>query len=87
MKIGQFVAELGRGLGLILRDIHRLFYRKIGARIWWVYLAAIFVAFLWATGQLWAILAQILTLLIICLGIGLMFRSLFRKKKKKEAKK
>ena len=36
--IGDAIAELGRGFGLIIRDIHRVMYRRFGARVWWFYI-------------------------------------------------
>ena len=81
--IAEAIVELGRGLGLIIRDVHQFFKRRVGARIWWIYLLLIFVVFLWATGQLWGIVISLLALAIVLFGLWLMIKPLLRGKKKK----
>ena len=63
--IGRAILELGRGLGLILRDIHRALYRRLRARLWWIYLGVAFVVLLWLTGQFWNLILQVLTFILI----------------------
>jgi hypothetical protein len=81
--IADLIVELFRGLGLIIRDVHQFFKRRVGVRIWWIYLLLIFVAFLWATGQLWGIIISLLTLAIVLFGLWLMVKPLLGGKKKK----
>lgn len=68
--IARAIWELGRGLGLILRDIHGFFYGRLGARIWWVYIGIAFVACLLITGQFWNLVIQAL---IVVFTIGLLW--------------
>jgi len=79
----NWLRDVTTGFGLIICDVHQFFRRRIGARIWWIYFLLIFVAFLWATGQLWNIIIQLLTLAIILFGLWLMIKPLFGGKKKK----
>jgi len=84
--IGRVLVELGRGLGLIVRDIHRALYRRLRARVWWIYLGVAFVIALWQTGQLWNLVASILTLIIVLAGLWLIIRAPFRGGKKAGSK-
>jgi len=71
--IGRALIELGRGFGLIVVDIHRFLYRRLKARVWWMYIGVAFIATLAATGQLLTFLLQVLTMLVflgVCLYIG-----------------
>jgi len=76
--IGRAVWEVCRGLGLIIRDIHRFFYRRLGARIWWIYIIIALVLLLWATGQLWNFVFSILTLALVLFGLYLIITAPFR---------
>jgi len=73
------LVELGRGFGLIVRDIHQFLYRRLKARTWWIYIGVAFIALLWATGQLWNFILQILTFIIL-IGLFLLIgRAALRK--------
>ncbi len=63
--VGRTLVELGRGFGLIVRDIHQFLYRRLKARTWWIYIGVAFVVALLATGQLWNFVLQILTFIIL----------------------
>jgi len=69
--VGRALVELARGFWLIIRDIHRFLYRRLKARTWWIYIGVAFIALLWATGQLWNFVLQILTFIIL-IGIFLL---------------
>jgi len=68
--IGRVLVELGRGLGLIVRDIHQFFYRRLGARMWWIYIGIAFVTALIVTGRFWNLVIQVLGFVLF---IGLLF--------------
>ncbi len=85
MSFGNILADVFRGLGLIIRDVHRFFYRRIGARIWWAYIGIAFVICLWVTGQLWNVLLQILTAIILIGLIWLLVTAPFKGKAKKKS--
>lgn len=77
----RWLREFGRGFSLIIRDIHGFFYRRLGARIWWIYIGIVVIIFLWLTGQLWNLVFQVLTLVIVIGGLWLMVSSFFKRKK------
>lgn len=76
--VGRALLELGRGLGLLVRDAHRALYRRHRARLWWYYGGAGFGGYLWLTGQLWHFIFSLLTLAIVCFGLWLMVTAPFR---------
>ncbi len=76
--LGGFLWALVRGLGLIVRDIHRGLRRQIGDRIWWIYGGAGFVGYLYLTNQLWNFVIYGLYLVIIGYGLWMIISAPFR---------
>ena len=50
--LGQVLVGLARGTALIIRDIHRFLYRRMGARVWVAYLLVAVISVLGQSGQL-----------------------------------
>src|SRR3989344_434161 len=50
--LGQVLVGLARGTALIIRDIHRFLYRRMGARVWVGYLFVAVISVLGQSGQL-----------------------------------
>jgi len=70
----RVLRELARGLGLIIRDIHRALYRRFRARIWWMYLGVASVIVLWATGQLWNLVFHVMALIVVLFILRMIVR-------------
>lgn len=71
---GRVLREMATGFGLIIRDIHRVLYRRFRARIWWIYLVVASVIILWITGQLWNLVFHVMTLIVILFILRMLVR-------------
>ena len=79
----KILTDIFRGFGMIFRDIHNWLYARLGARVWVGYIVALFIFWLWATGQLVRVVTTLLLIAVLVFAAWLILRELFRIKKKK----